>query len=100
MLVTTSGWHSEPGNQAAGKLGGSAPNGLLEIIPKLSMNYPPELRHSSQALSIDGTGKRESVGRRSVCVARVVRGRFGWSSVAVCVMERVFLCVYVCVCAL
>lgn len=48
VLVTTSGWHSEPGNQAAGKLGGSAPNGLLEIIPKLSMNYPPELRHSSQ----------------------------------------------------
>lgn len=99
MLVTTSGWHSEPGNQAAGKLGGSAPNGLLEIIPKLSMNYPPELRHSSQALSIDGTGKRESVGRRSVCVAHVVRGRFGLSSVAVCVMERVFLCVYVCVCS-
>lgn len=62
VLVTTSGWHSEPGNQAAGKLGGTAPNGLLEIIPKLSMNYPPELRHSSQALSIDGKGKRESVG--------------------------------------
>ncbi|KAI4805556.1 hypothetical protein KUCAC02_010161, partial [Chaenocephalus aceratus] len=64
VLVTTSGWHPEPGNQAAGKLGGSAPNGLLEIIPKLSMNYPQELRHSSQALSIDG--KRESVGPRSV----------------------------------
>lgn len=81
VLVTTSGWHSEPGNQAAGKLGGSAPNGLLEIIPKLSMNYPPELCHSSQALSIDGTGKRKSVGRRSVpvCVRVVcaVGGRFG-----------------------
>lgn len=96
VLVTTSVWHLEPGNQAAGKLGGSAPNGLLEIIPKLSMNYPPELRHSSQALSIDGTGKRECVGRRSVCVACVVRGRFGWSSIGVCVMERVFLCVCVC----
>lgn len=36
-------------NQAAGKLGGSAPNGLLEIIPKLSMNYPSELHHSSQS---------------------------------------------------
>lgn len=59
VLVSTSGWHPEPGNQAVGKLGGSAPNRLLEIIPKLSMNYPPELRHSSQALSIDGSGKRE-----------------------------------------
>lgn len=95
VLVTTSGWHSEPGNQAVGELGGSTPNGLLEIIPKLSMNYPPELRHSSQALSIDGTGKRESFGRRSVCVACVVRGRFGWSSVAVCVIECVFVCVCV-----
>lgn len=26
-----------------------------------------------------------------VCVACVVGGRFGWSSVGVCVMERVFL---------
>lgn len=50
VLVTTSGWHSEPVNQAAGKLGGSAPNRLLEIIPKLSMNYPPELRHSKSGL--------------------------------------------------
>lgn len=98
VLVTTSGWHSEPGNQAAGKLGGSAPNGLLEIIPKLSTNYPPELRHTSQALSIDGNGKRESVGRRSVCM-RMLSGRFGWSSVGVCVMERVFLSVCVCVCS-
>lgn len=41
MLVTTSVWHSEPtANQAVGKLGGSALNGFLEIIPKLSMNYP------------------------------------------------------------
>lgn len=100
VLVTTSGWHSEPGNQAAGKLGGSAPNRLLKIIPKLSMNYPPELRHSCLALSIDGTGKRESVGQRSMCVARVVKGRFGWSSVGVCVIERVCLSLCVCVCSI
>lgn len=91
VLVTTSGWHLEPGNQAPGKLGGSAPNGLLKIIPKLSMNYPPELCHSCLALSIDGTGKRESVGQRSMCVAHIVRGRFGWSCVGVCVI----LCVCV-----
>lgn len=57
VLVNTSGWHLEPGNQAMGKLGGSALNVLLKIIPKLSMNYPPELLHSCLALSIDGTGR-------------------------------------------
>lgn len=57
VLVNTSGWHLDPGNQAVGKLGGSALNVLLKIIPKLSMNYPPELLHSCLAPSIDATGR-------------------------------------------
>lgn len=48
------GWHSLPGNQASGKLGGGNLNGLLEIIPKLSMNYPPELRYSGGPVQEEG----------------------------------------------
>ena len=75
MLVTTSGWHPEPGNQAAGKLGGSAPNGLLEIIPKLSMNYPRELRHSKSVrpCPLMGLG-RGRVLDEEVCVLRALSG--------------------------
>lgn len=97
VLVTTSGWHSEPGNQVVGKPGGSAPNGLLEIIPKLSMNYPPELRHSSQALSIDGNGKKGECWTECVRVC-TLSGRFGWSEQCWCLSWSV--CISVCVCAL
>lgn len=95
VLVTTSGWHLVPGNQATGKLGGTAANGLLEIIPKLSMNYPRELHHSSQALSIDGTGKRRVLDQVCVCVCvHIVRGTFGWSNVGV----YITYCSSVCMC--
>lgn len=101
VLVTTSGWHLVPGNQATGKLGGTAANGLLEIIPKLSMNYPRELHHSSQALSIDGTGKRRECWTKSIChicvcvCVHVVRGTFGWSNVGVYItyISSVCMCV-------
>lgn len=67
VLVNTSGWHLDPGNQAMGKLGGSALNVLLKIIPKLSMNYPPELLHSCLAPSIDGTGRGRVLDREVRC---------------------------------
>lgn len=67
VLVNTSGWHLDPGNQAVGKLGGSALNVLLKIIPKLSMNYPPELLHSCLAPSIDATGRGRVLDREVRC---------------------------------
>lgn len=91
-LVTTSGWHSEPANQAAGKLGGSAPNGLRKIIPQ---NYPPELRHSCLALCNDGTWDEGECCWTDECVC--VGGRFGRSSqcVGICVVKRAFPRVFV-----
>lgn len=61
VLVTTSGWHSEPANQAAGKLGGSAPNGLRKIIPP-----PPKIIPRNYAIPVwpramTGLGKRGGV---------------------------------------
>ena len=79
---------------------------LRMVCWRLSQNYPWIIPQNyaipvRQALSIDRTGKRENVGRRSsvcvcVCVCVCVLGGFGWSSVGVCVIERVFLCVCVC----
>lgn len=43
VLVTTSGWHSEPGNQAAGKLGGSAPKWFAEDYPKIIHELSPRI---------------------------------------------------------
>lgn len=101
MLVTTSGWHLVPGNQATGKLGGTAANGLLEIIPKLSMNYPRELHHSSQALSIDGTGKRRECWTKSICLyvcvcVCILLGGLLDGAMLVSILRIAALCVCVC----
>ena len=90
VSVTTSGWHSVPVNQAAGKLGGSASNGLLEIIPKLSMNYPTELRHSSQALSIDGNWEEGECWTKT-CACAHCQGEI-WTEQCCCLCHE-FLCV-------
>lgn len=95
VLVTTSGWHLVPGNQATGKLGGTAANGLLEIIPKLSMNYPRELHNSSQALSIDGTGKRRVLDQVCVCVCILLGGPLD-GAMLVSILRIAALCVCVC----
>lgn len=93
VLVTTSGWHSEPGNQAAGKLGGSAPNGLLKIIPKI---IPQNYAIPVWPCPLMGLGKRECVGQRSVCVC--CGGRDLDGATLVSVSWSVYFLARVCVC--